>query len=146
MKRGPEIGAGFGVSAQAAVTCWGFAMPEWVNMLARMADASSQAQVGKEIGYSGSVVNAVLHNSYIGNLAKVEKAVRGRFMSKTVQCPVLGELAAHTCLQQQKLAGSFSTSSSFRMRMARACKGGCPHSQVGKPQLPPATPVKGEGA
>lgn len=136
MKRGPETGAGFGVSMEGAIACWGEAMPDWIEMLARMSDKSSQTQAGKEIGYSGSVVNAVLRRSYNGDLAKVETAVRGRFMRETVQCPVLGDLAAHVCLQHQKLARGFSAGSSFRIRMARACKGGCPHSRISKPQLP----------
>lgn len=136
MRRGPEIGAGFGVSANGAATAWGKDMPDWIAMLARMADRSSQTQVGREIGYSGSVVNAVLRNSYKGDLAKVATAVRGRFMSETVTCPVLGEIGAHQCLQHQKLARSFSSGSSLRIRMSKACKGQCPNSQISRPVLP----------
>ncbi len=80
MKRGPATGAGAGVSMTSAVAAWGEDLPDWVEMLARMADRSSQAAVGREIGYSGSVVNAVLKRSYNGALASVEKTVRGRFM------------------------------------------------------------------
>lgn len=132
MKRGPEEGTGLGVSLSNAEAAWGPDMPDWVRMLAAMADQSSQAQVGRECGYSGSVISAVVKNAYKGDLEAVEKAVRGRFMKEVVACPVLGEIGAHTCLEHQKRAVRFSAGSSLRVAIAKACKGGCPHSRLGR--------------
>ena len=145
MRRGPEKGQGFGqglgVSGKRARDNWGAEMPDWIAMLAREADAASQAAAGREIGYSDGVVSAVLGNAYGGDLKAVEKAVRGRFMSQTVVCPVLGEIGSHVCLEHQKRAKNFSGSSSIRVAIARACRGGCRHSRLGK--LPPADGMEG---
>lgn len=131
MKRGPQSGSGFGVSLTSATEAWGGDMPDWVHMLAQMADRSSQSAVGKAIGYSPSVVNAVLKRIYNGDMAAVEQAARGRFMAMTVMCPVLGDLAAHKCLDHQKKAVKFSGSSSLRVSLARWCRSGdCPHSRT----------------
>jgi hypothetical protein len=123
------------ISLQRALAAWGTPLPDWVEALATKSDSSSQNLAGKAVGYSGSVVNAVLAKTYKGDLEAVEKAVRGRFMKQTVACPVLGELASHICLQHQKMAVSFSMGSSFRVRMARACRGVCPNSRIGRPEL-----------
>ena len=114
------------------MAAWGIDIPDWVLMLARMADRSSQAQAGREIGYSGTVVNAVIKNSYNGSLKTVEKAVRGRFMSETVTCPVLGEIGTHICLVHQKRARVFTAGSSLRVAITRACRGGCPYSLISR--------------
>ena len=113
---------------------WGGSLPDWVETLALMSDQSSQRQTEKEIGYSGtgSVVNAVLKASYKGDLAAVEKAVRGRYMRMTVECPVIGDVAANQCLEHQKRAVHFSAGSSLRVALARACRGNCPHSRIGR--------------
>lgn len=138
MKRGPKKGAGTGISAASAAAAWGEAIPDWIVTLAQMCDRSSQAVAAKEIGYSGSVVNAVIRNSYKADIASVEKAVRGRFLREVVACPVLGEIGAHICLEHQKRAVNFSAGSSFRVAIARACRGGCPHSRLTRAALPPA--------
>lgn len=132
MKRGPETGVGYGLSLANAGESWGADLPDWVVTLAEMADKTSQAAAGRDIGYSGSVVNAVLKRSYKGDLEAVEKAVKGRFMRETVVCPVLGEIGAHICLDHQKRAQSFHSSSSLRVHIARACRSGCPHSRMGR--------------
>jgi hypothetical protein len=132
MKRGPEKGEALKVSLVNAREAWGAELPDWVERLAVEADRTSQNQAGREIGYSGSVVHSVLKRNYTGNMDKVEKAVRGRFMKAVVECPVLGEIGADVCLGHQKRAIGFSTASSHRVQLARACRGGCPHSQIGR--------------
>jgi hypothetical protein len=49
---------------------------------------------------------------------------------------VLGEIGAHICLEHQKRARIFSAGSSLRVALARACKGGCPHSRLSRSVLP----------
>lgn len=105
---------------------WGEA-PDWVLALATYSDAHSQNKAGKLIGYSGATVCLVLGNSYPGDMATVEKAVRGALMNETVDCPVLGEIPANRCLKNQQLA--FSSANAQRIQLYKACHGGCPHNK-----------------
>ena len=78
----------------------------------------------------------MLKTSYNGSLTTVEKAVRGRFMQETVHCPVVGEIGAHICLGHQKRAAVFTSGSSVRVAIARACRNGCPHSRISRSSEP----------
>ena len=120
------------VSLANAKASWGDDLPDWVEDMAERADQNSQGQVAKAIGYSGSVVNSVLKRSYNGDFDAVEKAFKGRFQALKVTCPVAGEIGSDICLQHQNRAKTFSAGSSFRVEMARACRGGCPHSRLGR--------------
>lgn len=113
---------------------WGGAAPDWVLVLAEVCDAKTQIKVGHEIGYSSSVVNAVLKNAYTGNVAKVESAVRGRYMAKTVMCPVVGEMGSDVCLWHQKRSSKDApTTSAMRSAISSTCRSGtCPHSRIGE--------------
>lgn len=106
---------------------WGKQAPEWVVLLAEQCDRASQKKVAEAIRYSSAVVNQVLKNSYKGDLTAVEKAVRGAYLHATVGCPVLGDLELHSCLQHQRQ--KFSATNSMRVRLYRACNGGCPHAR-----------------
>ncbi|MFT4275563.1 MAG: transcriptional regulator [Rhodopseudomonas sp.] len=108
---------------------WGDEMPAWVEALAREASQTTSAAAADRIGYSGPVVSSVLANKYKGRLANVEARVRGALMGETVDCPVLGDISRDRCIDEQKLG--FSTSSSVRARIYRACRAGCPHSRIG---------------
>lgn len=106
--------------------------PEWIIALAEECDRTSQRQVAQRVGYSAGAVNQVLAAKYKAPLRNIQKAVRGAFLSATVLCPVVGELAADRCLDQQKKPWS---SSPLRLRMFKACRSGCPHSRINpKPQ------------
>lgn len=109
---------------------WGSEAPEWVVVLAQECDRTSQAAVGKRIGYSGSTVNQVLKRNYAGNLNNIQAKVEGAFMHCTVECPVLGELALDQCIDNQ--ARPFAATNSQRVKLYRACRSGCPHSKLGR--------------
>lgn len=130
--RGPQ--PGFGATRQSlakARAAWGEEIPDWIERLAEAADATSQAQVAKRLRFSGSVVNQVINNTYKGSLVALEQAVRGALFSEVLDCPVLGELRRNICLEHQKRArGSFNPTSSARVQLYRACKGGCVHSRI----------------
>ncbi len=112
-----------------AAASWGENdLPDWVGVLAEAARAHRRQLVALRIGYSTAVVSAVIRANYNGDLAKVEAKVRGAFMGETVACPILGELARDACLDEQ--ARPFSTASSMRTALYRACRGGCPHSKL----------------
>jgi hypothetical protein len=112
-----------------AKAAWGDEMPAWVEALAREASQTTSAAASERIGYSGAVVSSVLANKYKGRLDKVEARVRGALMGETVNCPVLGDIARDRCLDEQKCG--FSTSSSVRARIYRACRAGCQNSRIG---------------
>ncbi len=114
------------VASSNVLAAWGKKPPEWVVILARECDRSSQKKVAEAIRYSSAVVNQVLKNRYTGDLTAVEKAVSGAYLNATVACPVLGELALNLCLQHQR--AKFHDTNNKRVRLYRACHGGCPHA------------------
>ncbi|MDT0496491.1 hypothetical protein RM530_03810 [Algiphilus sp. W345] len=118
-----------------AVAAWGEGMPDWVRVLATQCDASSQSTVAKALGYSGGIVGPVLRRTYTAGYDAVEARVRGAFLAATVSCPVLGEMALHVCLQHQR--SQFAATNPTRVRLYRACRGGCPHSRLGRDRSEP---------
>lgn len=114
-----------------ARACWGPALPDWVEALAEAADRTSQTAVAERLGVSGSAVNMVLRKRYAADTRRIEQRVRGVLLSATVECPVLGDLAADLCLEWQKKAELFHDTSSLRRRMFRACRA-CPRSRFTK--------------
>jgi len=101
---------------------------DWVSVLREQCAINSQRIVGMKIGYSNAVVNQVLKGRYKGDISKVEKAVKGAFMNETVVCPVVGEIPTHICMAYQKLP--FAAINPQRVQLYRACRDGCPHSQL----------------
>lgn len=100
---------------------WGGHPPDWVEALARVCAASTQARVAKELGRSASLVSQVLRARYPGNLDAVEDLVRGRYMNGTVACPAQGDLATHICRLWRDRSKNFSGHNAEWVRMHRAC-------------------------
>ena len=121
--------------ADKARDAWGD-VPDWVSELADLADRERLKGAASAIGYSTTAVSNVINNKYqLGDLDRVEQATRGALMGVVVACPVLGTLSRKTCLDWQKKP--FAPSSAYRMRMFRACRGGCPNfRQKGGPDGP----------
>jgi len=108
--------------------------PVWIATLRDQCRSKSQKQVGDEIGYSSAVVNQVLRGKYPGDVAKVEKAVRGAYMGETCYCPVMGEIPVNQCLEIQKRP--FANTNPQRVQLYRACRAGCPNSQITERKKP----------
>lgn len=121
-----------GLNVERARVAWGDELPDEVIILAEECDrpGASQARVGQRIQYSGSVVNAVLRCTYKGDLEAVKQAIRGRFMSEEVDCPVLGNIAANRCHEFQRK--QLSAANPVNARLHRACRDGCPNSRLGR--------------
>lgn len=100
----------------------------WIDALREACKTESQKVVGARIGYSGTVVSQVLSGTYPGNLSSVRERVEGALMGRTVECPVLGELARDRCLDHQKRP--FSATNPVRVQLYQACRGGCLHSRL----------------
>ncbi|MCR5855963.1 transcriptional regulator [Mesorhizobium sp. J428] len=129
MNRGPKKGLRpTGPSfLEKAAAAWGTLLPEWVAELARLADREGLSGAGRHIGYSASAVSTVIANKYRGDMGSVAGKVRGAVMSETVNCPVLGEIGRDRCLDWQKKP--FAATSSHRVQMFKACRGGCPNAR-----------------
>ncbi len=125
MTRGPGIGSNRTTSSiDKAQKAWGACAPAWISTLAEECDGSSQRKVARELGVSAALLSSVLGNKYPGNLARVEEAVKLRFMRDEVDCPVLGKTSKGKCLEHQ--ARGFSTASPLHLRLFRACPD-CPN-------------------
>lgn len=107
---------------------WGVPLPDWIEALAEGCAAESQAGLARRLGVSGSMLSSALAGTYPGDMAKLEERVRGALMGATVACPVLGEIGRDRCIAEQ--AKPFSTASSVAVRLRRACRSGCIHSNL----------------
>lgn len=113
---------------EVAAESWGSPMPDWVLALVGEVERTSGVKAAARIGYSASVVSSVLRRAYLGDLGKVEAAIRGALMGETVECPVLGEISRDRCLREQDMPRM--ATSAIRMRLWAACRDGCPHSRI----------------
>ncbi|MBK5949029.1 hypothetical protein CH339_04875 [Rhodobium orientis] len=104
-------------------------LPDWIEELARQADAAGLKGAGAPISYSPATVSQVIGGTYRGDLSRVEEMVRGAFMKANVDCPVLGRIGRDDCLKNQK--ARLSTASPLSNRLYWACRAGCPHARKG---------------
>lgn len=100
--------------------------PDWLAVLRVATQATSQATVAKEIGYSAAVISQVLKGSYVGNTTKVQQAVEGALMGLTVDCPAIGELRRDRCLEFQRQP--FACTNPLRVQLSRTCPT-CPNKR-----------------
>jgi len=103
-------------------------LPDWVEALAREADATSQVRAAERIGLSPGAVNQVLRGRYQASTDRIETRVRGQLMAAVVACPVMGELATDLCQEWQDKARGKPAPSSVHVRMWRACRA-CTHNR-----------------
>ena len=114
----------------AARAAWGNDLPEWVAVLARACDDTSQNRVAKRLNRSASLVSQVLSRKYPGDLRTVEDIVRGALMAETLDCPALGEIGLDRCLGWRERARSTAPKNPLTLRMFRTCRT-CPVNQKG---------------
>lgn len=128
MNRGPAkdsrpIGVTFMEKAREA---FGAVLPDWIEELARLADAEGLGGAEKRIQYSRSALSTVINGKYPGDLGRVEAMVRGALMAEVVECPILGEIGRDRCLTEQK--EPFRATSRHRAQLFHACKT-CPNAR-----------------
>ncbi len=99
------------------------------NLLDLLRDAvaahGSQAVVAKMLGYSSGAISLVLSGRYPGQLDNVLTRVEEVFGTRTVSCPVLGEITVGRCATERRTP--FSTANPIRVRLGRACRC-CPNN------------------
>lgn len=101
---------------------------QWFQVLELKVRESSQAQIARELGVSSTMLNQVLRNRYKGNIDTIKNRVEGRYLRHQVHCPVAGQINVDSCRDNQ--VRPFSSTNPQRVRLYRACRGGCPHSQL----------------
>jgi len=110
---------------------------DWLAVLDSECKRRTQRAVADELGVSPAMINTCLKGTYAGNVARLKRLVEGRYMRKTVKCPVLGEIPTDKCLWHQER--EFAATNPQRVLLYRACRSGCEnakgHSDVGE-QIP----------
>ncbi len=82
-----------------------------------------QAQVARELGYSASAINQVLHDKYQGSLDNLLERVAEVYGSESVDCPMQGEIPLGKCAAERRRP--FAATNAQRVRQWRACRN-CP--------------------
>lgn len=100
-------------------------MSKWQQILAEQAKEHGQKAIAKTLGVSKTVISQLINHSYPGDMQRMQKLVEGAYMHRTVICPVMGEIPLHQC---DKYQNNTVTSNPIKLRIYRACRGGCPHS------------------
>lgn len=108
-------------------------MSAWLAALQSAVSSSSQAAVARRLRQSDgfpshAVISQVLSGKYQGRTERLQAVVEGVLLSKTVPCPVLGEIGRDQCDDWQ--TKPFATSNATRLQVFRACRSGCPHSRL----------------
>lgn len=99
----------------------------WLKTLIEQVKLHGQRPVAEKLGVSTAVISQVCNEKYPGDMARIQALVESVYLAKTVNCPVLGEIAWHTCQQNQK---NEHTSNPQKLRIYRACRSGCPSSNL----------------
>ncbi|MGF1775874.1 hypothetical protein [Vibrio nomapromontoriensis] len=102
----------------------------WLQALKAEIDkpGNSQSKVAKQLGISTSKLSQTLRGVYPGSVDDIRVKVEGMYMTKTVMCPVKGQLLVNECAENQQRP--FSSSNRERVRLYKACRAGCPHSSL----------------
>lgn len=107
---------------------------DWLAVLRQHRTEHGNGPTGQRIGYSSAVVSQVLNGKYIGDMNAVQKAVEGALMGLTVDCPIIGDLPRHVCLDYQRRG--FAATNHLRAQFARSCPT-CPHRRGGDGESQP---------
>lgn len=89
---------------------------------------NSQNKVAKELGISTSKLSQTLRSVYPGSVEDIRIKVEGMYLTRTVTCPVKGDIPVNECADNQQRP--FSSSNRERVRLYKACRSGCPHSKL----------------
>lgn len=106
-------------------------MDTWLEVLQAEVNASSLAVVADKIGLSRTLISQVCNEKYPGDLGRVQKLVEGNLMGHKVACPILGEIPVHQCMAHQRRKAGDVGNTPNEIRLYKACRSGCPHSQLG---------------
>lgn len=103
-------------------------MNKWLDVLRQQVAEQGQPTIAKILGVSTTTVSLVCNEKYPGDIARMKKLVEGAFLQKCVNCPVLGDLPLHQCMNHQARKGV--SSNPLYIQLYKACRSGCPHSSL----------------
>lgn len=99
-----------------------------MKLLNQKIDESSQANVARLLGISGSALSQLRGGTYNANPDAILQRVREVYGGETVNCPVLGEIPLGRCAEKRKLP--FAATNPQRVALYRACQT-CPQNNKG---------------
>lgn len=102
-------------------------MKDWLAVLESECKRRSQRAIADELGVSPAMINTALKGTYAGNISRLKRLVEGRYMRKTVICPVLGEISTDKCLWHQER--EFAATNPQRVLLYRGCRSGCENAK-----------------
>jgi hypothetical protein len=89
---------------QKAWAAWGNP-PEWVQLLAKECDRTSQREVAERLSKSGSYVNRLINRTYPASYAEAEEQVFAVIGARQVECPAFGEIPLTSCIRNRRRKG-----------------------------------------
>ena len=102
----------------------------WITALRKACAETTQAAVARKLGVSPAMISQALKGVYKGDIARLQTLVEGELMAQVVDCPVIGPLLKHRCMEHQTRDRRFATANPLKMQLYRACRSGCPHSKL----------------
>lgn len=89
----------------------------------------SQRIVAQELGISPSKLSQTLRGIYPGSTDDIQVKAEGLYMTKKVYCPALNrDILVNECAENQQKP--FSSANRERIKLFKACRSGCEHSQL----------------
>ncbi len=114
---------------EIAIEAWPPECPVWIIELAKSCDHIGLDQTAISFEIEAVAVSKIIRNDFFTDYTKIKDKVENIVFDKKVVCPILGEIQANKCLDQQ--ARKFSIANSIRVRLYQACRNNCPNSQIG---------------
>jgi hypothetical protein len=116
---------------------WQPSVPDWIDHLANLCDASSQREVADKISCSSSVICQLLYRTYKGSFKEFELRTREHLMRDHVFCPI-ADMNIAVSLCERNRGGRPSFDGAFRKLFQdicptcpsnlRAANAGAPHA------------------
>lgn len=100
----------------------------WLHVLKDEVERQGMRLVAEKLGVSKATVSQVLNNKYKASTHVIQQRVEGVYMAFTVDCPILGDIAANQCLEHQNR--KFAATNHIRVALYKACRNGCPNSKL----------------
>lgn len=84
-------------------------MSNWETLLHKAVEIKGRETVAAELGIAKSSLGLLLTGKYPASTARIERKVMNTYGRETqVQCPILGEITAIQCRQNQRDARDFA--------------------------------------
>lgn len=90
-----------------------------LNLLKKAVADGGQGKVAAAIGYGRSTVSQVLSGTYKGDATQVLARVEEVYGTRTVACPVQGDILIGQCADNRRR--SFSAVNPIRLELSRTC-------------------------